>query len=73
MHNIKNLREDLEVYKKTLNRNFNFNTDLFNKLDNNNRKLINEKEKLEQLKKTLSKSKDKSNFENQKYLKKFQN
>ena len=69
MHNIKNLREDLEVYKKKLlNRNFNFNTDLFNKLDNNNRKLINEKEKLEQLKKTLSKSKDKSNFEKSKKI-----
>ncbi len=63
MHNIKELRKDLENYKKKLlDRNFDLKLDVFENLDSNNRKLINEKEKLEQEKKILSKSKDKSNF-----------
>ena len=57
MHNIKDLRKNLKNFKnKLLDRNFEFKIDLFEKLDNNNRKLINEKEKLEQEKKLLSKS-----------------
>ena len=64
MHNIKDLRKDLEKYKKKLlDRNFNFNISEFERLDSSNRKFISEKEKLEQEKKILSKSKDKSNFE----------
>ena len=46
MHNIKDLRKNLKNFKnKLLDRNFEFKIDLFEKLDNNNRKLINEKEK----------------------------
>ena len=51
--------------KKLSNRNFDFNIDLFERLDKENRKLISEKEKLEQ-EKNLSKNNDKSNYENQK-------
>jgi len=69
MHNIKDLRKNLEKYnKKFLDRNFNFNINKFESLDNENRKLIGEKEKLEHEKKTLSKSKDKSNFEKSKKI-----
>ena len=49
MHNIKDLRKDLEKYKKKLlDRNFNFNISEFERLDSSNRKFISEKEKLEQ-------------------------
>ena len=69
MHNIKDLRKNLEKYnKKFLDRNFNFDINKFESLDNENRKLIGEKEKLEHEKKTLSKSKDKSNFEKSKKI-----
>jgi len=69
MHNIKELRNNLETFKKKLkDRNLEFNIDDFNKLDESNRKLINEKEKLEQKKKSLSKSKDKANFEKSKKI-----
>ena len=69
MHNIKDLRKNLNHFKKKLkDRNFDFNINLFEKLDETNRKLISEKEKLEQEKKILSKSKDKSNFEKSKKI-----
>ena len=69
MHDIKDLRKNLQVYKKKFsNRNYNFDFESFQSLDNTNRKLINEKEKLEQEKKILSKSKDKNNFEKSKNL-----
>ena len=69
MHNIKDLRKNLDKYnKKFLDRNFEFNINKFESLDNENRKLIVEKEKLEHEKKTLSKSKDKSNFEKSKKI-----
>ncbi len=69
MHNIKILRKNLRSYKKKLlDRNFDFKIDLFERLDNNNRKLISEKEKLEQEKGVLSKSKDKSNFKKSKQI-----
>ncbi len=69
MHNIKELRKNLNDFKKKLkDRNFDFNKDLFEKLDETNRKLISEKEKLEQEKKILSKSKDKSNFDKSKKI-----
>ena len=69
MHNIKDLRKNLKLYKKKLSdRNFELDINEFEKLDNINRKLINEKEKLEQEKKILSKSKDKSNFEKSKKI-----
>ncbi len=69
MHNIKDLRKNLELYKKKfLERNFVFKDKTFEELDSTNRKLINEKEQLEQQKKLLSKSKEKSNFEKSKKI-----
>ena len=69
MHNIKDLRKNLNEYKKKLlDRNFELKIDVFESLDNTNRKLINDKEKLEQEKGVLSKSKDKSNFERSKNI-----
>ena len=69
MHNIKDLRKNLETFKKKFKeRNIDFDVASFEKLDNLNRQLINDKEKLEQEKKTLSKSKDKSNFEKSKKI-----
>ena len=69
MHNIKDLRKNLNIYKKKLSdRNFDFKTELFQNLDDHNRKIISEKEKLEQEKGILSKSKDQSNFEKSKKI-----
>ena len=69
MHNIKELRNNLDTFKKKFkDRNLVFKIDDFNKLDELNRKLINEKEKLEQEKKSLSKSKDRANFEKSKKI-----
>ncbi len=69
MHNIKELRKNLKKYKKKfLDRNLNFDEILFEQLDTSNRELINKKEKLEQEKKILSKTKDKTNFEKSKHI-----
>ena len=69
MHNIKEIRKNLTVYQKNfLNRNFDFKINEFKNLDETNRKLITEKEKLEQEKKILSKTKEKSNFERSKKI-----
>ena len=69
MHNIKDLRKNLRIYKKKLkDRNLDIDVENFNKLDELNRKLINDKEKLEQEKKSISKSKDKSNFDKSKKI-----
>ena len=69
MHNIKDLRKNLNIYKKKLSdRNFDLKTELFKNLDDHNRKLVSEKEKLEQEKGILSKSKDQSNFEKSKKI-----
>ena len=69
MHDLKDLRKNLEKYKKKFSeRNFDLKTDLFIDLDNKNRKLISEKENLEQEKKILSKSKEKKNFEKSKKI-----
>ena len=63
MHNIKDLRKNIKLFKKKfLDRNLTFDEKLFEKLDTLNRKLIFDKEKLEQEKKILSKNKDSSNF-----------
>ena len=63
MHNIKDIRKNLEFYKKKISqRNNNINLDVLIKLDKKNRELIQQKEKKEQEKKLLSKSKDPSNF-----------
>ena len=69
MHNIKDLRKNLNIYKKKLSdRNFDLKTELFKNLDDHNRKLVSEKEKLEQEKGILSKSKDQSNFDKSKKI-----
>ena len=69
MHNLKDLRKNLLVYKKKLSqRNFELKVNEFENLDNENRRLISEKEKLEQEKKNLSKSKEKSNFSKSKKI-----
>ena len=69
MHNLKELRKNLDSLKKKFkNRNIDFDINNFKKKDDLNRNLINKKEKLEQEKKTLSKLKDKSNFEKSKII-----
>jgi seryl-tRNA synthetase len=71
MYNLKDLIKNLNIYKKKFqDRNLNFDIDEFNKLDKINRELINKKELLEQEKKTLSKSKNESNFEKSKIISK---
>ena len=69
MHNLKNLRKNLNVYKqKFIDRNLNFNIDEFNKIDEINRNLINKKELLEQEKKFLSKNRKNYQFRLTKFL-----
>ena len=64
MHNIKDIRKYLDVYKKQISeRNSSIDFDELIKLDEENRDLIQKKEKKEQEKKSLSKSKNPSNFE----------
>ena len=63
MHNLKDIRKNIDTYKKKFkDRNVDFNISDFNEKDKLNRDLISKKEKLEQEKKSLSKSKDESNF-----------
>jgi len=69
MHNLKELRKNLDKLKKKFeDRNTDFDINDFNKKDHLNRNLIGKKEKLEQEKKSLSKSKNKSNFEKSKKI-----
>ena len=69
MHNLKEFRKNLDNLKKKFkDRNVNFDEKDFIEKDSLNRDLINKKEKLEQEKKILSKSKDKSNFEKSKKI-----
>jgi len=71
MHNLKDLRKNLDDFqKKFKDRNIVFDKDEFNKKDTLNRDLISKKEKLEQEKKSLSKSKEKINFEKSKKISK---
>ena len=71
MHNLKELRKNLTSFKKKVqDRNVEFDVNSFSRIDNLNRDLISQKEKLEQEKKSLSKSKDKSNFEKSKKISK---
>ena len=63
MHNIKDIRKNLNFYKKKISeRNTFINFDELIKLDEDNRQIIQKKEKKEQEKKLLSKTKDKLNF-----------
>ncbi len=67
MHNLKELRKNLNNLKKKFdNRNIDFDINDFKKKDTLNRDFIVKKEKLEQEKKSLSKSKNESNFEKSK-------
>ena len=69
MHNLKELRKNLEFFKKKFkDRNFNFDVLKFEKIDKINRELITKKELLEQEKKSISKTKDKSNFDKTKKI-----
>ena len=69
MHNIKDIRKNLDFYKKKLSeRNVNIDFDDLIDLDKQNRELIQSKEKKEQEKKILSKSKEEKNFELSKKL-----
>jgi seryl-tRNA synthetase len=71
MHNIKEIRKDLDFFKKKISeRNNSTNFDSLITLDKDNRELIQQKEKKEQEKKLLSKSKDPANFEKSKNLSK---
>ena len=71
MHNIKEIRKDLDFFKKKISqRNSSINFDDLINLDKDNRELIQHKEKKEQEKKLLSKLKDPANFEKSKDLSK---
>ena len=63
MHNLKDIRNNFEDFKKKIkSRNVDFNLDEIIDLDQQNRDLIHKKETLEQQKKDISKSQDKSLF-----------
>jgi seryl-tRNA synthetase len=69
MHNIKEIRKDLDFFKKKISeRNSLINLDDLILLDKSNRELIQQKEVKEQKKKLLSKSKDPTNFKKSKDL-----
>jgi len=69
MHNIKDIRDNFDKFKKDLlKRNIQINFEEILNLDKNNRKLIQKKEALEKEKKAISKSKDKSLFEKSKTI-----
>jgi len=64
MHNIKDIRNDIKAFKEALNKRFlDIDVDKILSLDEKNRKYIQKKEILEQEKKGISKTKDKSLFE----------
>ena len=69
MHNIKDIRKDIDNFKNTIkNRNVDVDFDQILNLEEENRKLIQEKEKLEMEKKSISKSKDETLFEKSKEI-----
>ena len=69
MHNIKDIRDNIDNFiKLILKRNVKIDKNIIIDLDKNNRKLIQEKEKLEKEKKDISKSKDKTLFEKSKKI-----
>ena len=69
MHNIKEIRNNFEEFKKLIiTRNVEVNVDKIKDLDKKNRQLIQEKEKLENEKKIISKSQDKSLYEKSKKI-----
>ena len=69
MHNIKDIRNNTEVFKNLFKKRFlDFDIKNILTLDEQNRKLIQEKEVFENEKKTISKSKDTSQFEKSKII-----
>ena len=69
MHNLKDIRNNFEDFKKKIkSRNVDFNLDEIIDLDQQNRDLIHKKETLEQQKKDISKSQDKSLFNKSKQI-----
>ena len=63
MHNIKDIRNNFEDFKRSIkDRNFDVNLDDIVELDKENRDLIQDKEKHEMEKKSISKSKDENLF-----------
>jgi len=69
MHNIKDLRNNFENFKNIIkSRNISIDLDQILVLDQKNRKLIQEKEALEQEKKSISKKQDKSLFSKSKEI-----
>jgi seryl-tRNA synthetase len=69
MHNIKDIRNDVDNFNKALQKRFiKLDLEKILILDENNRKYIQEREILEQEKKEISKSKDKSLFEKSKSI-----
>ena len=69
MHNIKEIRNDINSFKEALDKRFlNIDVDKILSLDENNRKYIHQKEALEKEKKDISKSKNKSLFEKSKKI-----
>ena len=67
MHNIKEIRNDIESFKKALDKRFLIiDVDKILSLDEDNRKYIQQREILEKEKKDISKSKDKALMKNQK-------
>ena len=69
MHNIKEIRNDIEGFKEALDKRFlEIDVDKILSLDENNRKYIQQRETLEKEKKDISKSKDKTLFEKSKNI-----
>jgi len=69
MHNIKEIRNDIEAFKEALNkRHLDIDVDKILSLDESNRKYIQQRELLEKEKKNISKSKDKTLFEKSKNI-----
>ena len=69
MNNIKDIRNNIESFKSSLkNRKTNINFNELLDLDQKNRKIIQEKESLEQKKKEISKKQDKSLYEKSKEI-----
>ena len=69
MHNIKEIRNDIEAFKKALNKRFlEIDVDKILSLDESNREYIQKRELLEKEKKDISKSKDQSQFEKSKKI-----
>ena len=69
MHNLKDIRKDFSVFAKSLEkRSINLDFENLQKLDEQNRQLIQQKEALEKEKKDISKSKDEKMFKKSKEI-----